>query len=70
VGLTKGVIMKKEEIKDHDFGEELETLINRYNKEVPSNTPDYILAKYIQSCLDAFNKAVVEREIWYGRPIK
>jgi hypothetical protein len=49
------------------FEKELEHLINRYSKENDSNTPDFILAQYLQGCLDVFNTAVQQRETWYGR---
>jgi hypothetical protein len=49
------------------FNHELQALLNRYSKESKSNTPDYILATYLQDCLKAFNKAVNGREEWYGR---
>ena len=50
-----------------EFLQELEDLINRYNKENDSDTPDFILAKYLNSVLNNFNAAVLEREQWYGR---
>ncbi len=50
------------------FRKELRNLINRYSIENESNTPDGILASYLISCLDAFNKAIKGREKWYGRP--
>lgn len=50
-----------------EFERELETLINRHSKENGSDTPDFILAKYLRTCLDNFNIAVKEREKWYGR---
>ena len=53
-----------------EFEKELEILINRYSKENDSNTPDFILAKYLKTCLDNFNTAIKEREKWYGREIK
>lgn len=49
------------------FRADLEALINRCSAENGSNTPDFILAKYLQSCLEAFDCAVRERETWYGR---
>lgn len=48
------------------FQEELQSLINRRNVEAASNTPDFILAQYISDCLNAFNRAVLRRERWYG----
>lgn len=49
------------------FAEELGLLINRHSKENDSNTPDYILAQYLQGCLSVFNVAVQQRENWYRR---
>lgn len=49
------------------FRKELEGLLNRYSMENGSDTPDRILAEFLSSCLDAFDKAVLEREVWYGR---
>jgi hypothetical protein len=45
----------------------LEALINRQCRENASNTPDFILAQYLDNCLAAFNAAVQQRETWYGR---
>ena len=52
-----------------DFEKELERLINKYSMENGSNTPDFILAEYLRSCLSAFNVAVTKREEWYGRSV-
>src|SRR5439155_27072301 len=49
------------------FPQELESVINRNSKENVSNTPDFILAQYLESCLLAFDTAVQQRETWYGR---
>lgn len=46
---------------------ELEALINTHSAENESDTPDYILASYVSDCLSAFNRAVNQREAWYGR---
>jgi hypothetical protein len=48
------------------FEQELSHLINRYSKENGSNTPDFILAQYLVSCLAAYNETVVARAKWYG----
>lgn len=47
-----------------DFRSELETIINRYSKENGSNTPDFILAEYLDDCLAAFDKASKRRTKW------
>jgi len=49
-----------------NFRKELESLINRHSKENGSNTPDFILAEYLESCLAAFDTAVQNRSKWYG----
>jgi len=50
-----------------NFRKELEVLINKHSRENGSNTPDFILADYLQNCLMAFDSAVFAREQWYGR---
>jgi len=55
---------------DRIFERELEELINRHSKENDSDTPDFILAKYLDMCLDNFNAAIKQREEWYGRQKK
>ncbi len=49
------------------FETELTALLNRYSAENESNTPDFILASFLMSCLSAWNKSVQWREEWYGR---
>ena len=49
------------------FRTDLEQLINRESAENGSNTPDFILACYLTDCLNAFDRAVNEREAWHGR---
>jgi hypothetical protein len=39
------------------FADELKGLINKHSEENTSNTPDWILAQYLESCLAAFNQA-------------
>lgn len=46
---------------------EIEAAINRRSAENGSNTPDFILARYLIRCLAAWNEGVTERERWYGR---
>jgi len=56
-----------EEDTKPDFTRELQILINRFSKEKDSDTPDFILARYIYLCLYAFSVATRERDGWYGR---
>ena len=53
-----------------DFRTELKQLLNSHSKENTSNTPDLVLADYLQNCLSAFDIAVMEREQFYGRAQK
>ena len=48
------------------FEEELRDLINRRSMERFSDTPDFILAKYLTQCLDAFNEGCRSRQRWYS----
>lgn len=48
-----------------NFIKELEWLINKYSMENGSNTPDFILAEYLFSCMQAFNTTVVRRDTWH-----
>ncbi len=49
-----------------DFVSELRALINRHSKENGSNTPDFILASYLNGCLMTFNATLNKRDRWYG----
>lgn len=52
------------------FEKEVQALINRYSLENGSDTPDFILAQYLQKSLENFDAAVKQREEWYGRQQK
>jgi len=49
------------------FEHALRGLINSYSKENGSNTPDFLLAEYLNNCLEVFNNTLTAREKWYGR---
>ena len=53
--------------KESTFEKELENLINKYNKENGSDTPDFILAEYLLGCLETWNNSIKKREKWYDR---
>lgn len=68
VGVERVVIGPVEPLSSPaTFRAELEMLINRCSMENGSNTPDFILAKFMSNCLAAFDAAVYERETWFGR---
>jgi len=53
-----------------NFVKELENLINKYNMESGSDTPDFMLANYLMECLENYNNVLKCREKWYGRGLK
>lgn len=55
---------------ESEFVKELRALLNRQSMENGCNTPDFILAEYLDRCLMAFGLAVNARETWYGREPK
>lgn len=58
---------REETQKEPTFREQLTSLINRHSKENGSNTPDFILADYLNRALESFDKATLERDHWYGK---
>ena len=48
-----------------DFENDLRDLLNKHSMENASNTPDFILAQYLVTCLVTWNRATREREAWY-----
>lgn len=49
-----------------NFKGELESLLNRYNLENGSNTPDFVLSKFVCLAIKAFDEAVIARDYWFG----
>lgn len=49
-----------------DLRKEVEAAVNRASAENGSNTPDFILAKFLTDSLAAFDTAVSRRDKWYG----
>lgn len=54
-------------MSNESFRKELEALINRHSMENGSNTPDFMLADYLDSCLETFDRILRAREKWHGR---
>lgn len=57
-------------LTNSEFESELSALLNRYSKENDSNTPDYILATFLNRCLTAFDNAVRQRSFYYTQEKK
>lgn len=52
-----------------DFKGELAALISRHSKENGSNTPDFILAEFLNDCLAVYDRSVKARTKWYSTTI-
>lgn len=50
------------------FRDDLASTINRWSIENDSDTPDFMLADYVITSLQALAQAIDTREQWYGRP--
>ena len=50
--------------------DEIRAVINRNNAESGSDTPDFLLAGYLNDCLITWDKWVAARERWYGRGVR
>ena len=50
-----------------EFERDLTSLINRHSLEHTfGDTPDFVLARYVVDCLDAFEHGTRLRGTWYG----
>jgi len=49
-----------------EFENALTVLINKYSMENLCDTPDYILAQFLVTCLQNYSHAVNRRDNWYG----
>jgi hypothetical protein len=57
----------EDEVERFSFKHELQNLINEHSMENGSDTPDFILASFLHSCLESFNHAVRQREQFYNK---
>lgn len=46
--------------------DEIQSVLNRHSRENMSQTPDFILAQYLASALEAYEQAVNSRDSWYS----
>lgn len=46
--------------------EDIVAALNSNSAENKSNTPDFILGKFLEGCLEAFDRATIARDEWYG----
>lgn len=47
------------------FEKELQELINKHSMENGSNTPDFMLARYLAMCLYNYEHLIRDRDRWY-----
>jgi len=47
------------------FRRQLTTLINEHSLETKSGTPDFVLSQFLSDCLDAYDKASIERRKFF-----
>lgn len=55
----------KEEQPLSNFEKEIASVINRFSRENMSDTPDFILATYLNNCLNAYEKATQQKKNWF-----
>ena len=48
------------------FEKNLRALLNEHCKENDSNTPDFLLARYLMRSLETYNDIVRDRDQWLG----
>lgn len=53
-----------------DFRKKIAEAINCHSKENGSDTPDFILARYLDACLEAFDEAARSRDKWNSKATK
>jgi hypothetical protein len=51
---------------ERTFRSDIENAINYHSREQESNTPDFVLAEYLTNCLEAFDRATKQRDIFFG----
>ena len=52
-----------------DIEKEITKIFNKYGLDIITDTPDFILADYIMTCLYAFLKTKGDIEKWYGKKL-
>lgn len=65
VGLAYGQVERWVNPDPPRFKDEIARVVNAFSRENRSNTPDWILANYIERCLVALEVAICDRDHWY-----
>lgn len=50
-----------------NFVAALARVLNHYSQENASNSPDWMLAQYLENCLSSLNQLIQQRENYYRR---
>jgi len=57
------------DVQDDTLEGALTSLLNSFSAENESGTPDFILAEYLMSCLEAYNSAILNRAKFNGKTL-
>lgn len=52
-----------------DLEKDIEVLMNQYNVDTLTDTPDFILASYLMTCLRNYMVTKIDAEEWFGKRI-
>ena len=63
-GIKRAGILELEE-PHQSLQKAIEGVLNRYSREAPSNTPDYVLAGFLMGCIETWERHVVMRDKWH-----
>lgn len=63
--MPKTLLQQADTGKPATFRSELRDLINKYSLENKSDTPDFLIAEYIEGCLMLFDETVKQRTAWH-----
>jgi hypothetical protein len=66
VSVSSDTMSAEEERRKSEFRDALEDLINIHSMENASDTPDFILANYLMTCLVAYDETTKARDQWYS----
>lgn len=50
-----------------DFEKELTDLLNRYSIDQKTDTPDFVLARYLNDCINSLSTMIDKRENWSSK---
>jgi hypothetical protein len=51
--------------KNKELIEDLRRVLNQHSIDTAANTPDYLLAEYLNGCLDWYISTALQRDAWW-----